>query len=159
MGITLRAFMFLRSMPTSRVTPSPNLRLDAATWRGDYGEQGGNCETHLEGVLLLDSMDGRRELSELAEGSGAVWMRGAAVARTGGVLGGVDQTADGCVGRGHGWMESTATQYLVSTCQSRYLSSAHADSAGATPPCSQPLLPTQRSLSGVSVCPAHPMLT
>ena len=28
---TLRAFMFLRSIPTSRVTPSPKRRLEAAT--------------------------------------------------------------------------------------------------------------------------------
>jgi hypothetical protein len=30
--LTLRAFMFFKSIPTSFVTPSPNLKLEAATY-------------------------------------------------------------------------------------------------------------------------------
>jgi len=32
LGLALRAFMFFKSIPTSAVTPSPNLRLEAATY-------------------------------------------------------------------------------------------------------------------------------
>lgn len=66
---TLRAFMFLRSMPTSRVTPSPNLRLDAATLRGIIMREEGTWRagTHLECILFLDGMNGCGKLSELVQ--------------------------------------------------------------------------------------------
>lgn len=91
--ITLRAFMFLRSMPTSRVTPSPNLRLDAATLGAVCKERAVVGWTHLEGILFLDGVDGCRKLSELAEGGGGGG--GAAMAGTCGVLRGeADEPVD-----------------------------------------------------------------
>lgn len=84
-------------MPTSRVTPSPNLRLDAATLeRVCKGRGLWWVGTDLEGILFLDGMHRCRELSELGEGG-----RCTAMAGTCGVLGGeADEPVDRAPRRG-----------------------------------------------------------
>ena len=53
--LTFRAFIFLKSIPTSRVTPSPNLKFDAATYRTLSHLRTTDSYwivTHLKGVLF-----------------------------------------------------------------------------------------------------------
>ena len=106
---TLRAPMFLKSIPTSRVTPSPKRRFAAATCTPplvlspEYSSEGYE-RTYLERILLLygQRVDGSRELTHLLEGvEGVVGAAGpAAVTGAGRVLGGGDEAPDGVSGGG-----------------------------------------------------------
>lgn len=89
--------MFLRSMPTSAVTPSPKRRFDAATCQNDQRRHSLNfpLNTHLERILLLHEIDRRRELPELRDELLTVRDGGStAMARAGGVLRCVDEPED-----------------------------------------------------------------
>ena len=61
--------MFLRSIPTSRVTPSPNLKLDAATLKHIIGTKLHDklAPKHLESVFLLHCVHRCREFPELVK--------------------------------------------------------------------------------------------
>ena len=69
---TFRAFMFLRSIPTSAVTPSPNRKLDAATYvtssRCKSVYKLGNSETRLKRIFLLNELNGGRKTPQLIDG-------------------------------------------------------------------------------------------
>lgn len=72
---------------------------------------GGEPRTHLEGILFLDCIYGRSELSELGESSWAVCVWCTAMARTSGVLGGEgDEAEDGLVRRAHRWSKGRDEQ-------------------------------------------------
>ena len=102
--------MFLKSMPTSRVTPSPNLRLEAATYmvrehaKLSHGVLG---VSHLESILLLhrEGVDGRGELSHLLQGLPCVVSLPRFASMTGArrMLSSVDEAANGALRctRGH----------------------------------------------------------
>jgi hypothetical protein len=104
--LTFVAFMFFKSIPTSRVTPSPKRRLDAATYNG----LGGLPRTptfkkrvrYLKGILLVNPFDWRRESSELIGDSMDVVRCMGSMARAARMLGGVDEPEDGGARRGHG---------------------------------------------------------
>lgn len=77
---TLRAFMFFKSIPTSAVTPSPNLRLDAATFillsiRRGCQSINSVVHTYLERVLLFHSIRWSGERSQLIESLDLATMR------------------------------------------------------------------------------------
>lgn len=64
---TLRAFMFFKSIPTSAVTPSPNLKLDAATLYHATIVNSVVRLSHLKGVFFLHYVHWCCECSQLVE--------------------------------------------------------------------------------------------
>ena len=65
---TLRAFIFFRSIPTSAVTPSPNRKLEAATYKDIYlATLMIRAETCLERILFLCGRYRSCQHSELVE--------------------------------------------------------------------------------------------
>ena len=87
--------MFLRSIPTSKVTPSPKRRFEAATYPS-WLRQAHAFEkiTHLEGILLLRKVDRTRVLAQLVENPGVRSARSAAMARASCVLRRADKPLD-----------------------------------------------------------------
>lgn len=83
------AFMFLKSIPTSRVTPSPNRRFEAATWyniviRSDRDAK--QEAPHLKGIFLFYYVHRGRILAHLLNGMLSMSSSTTSVARTGGML-------------------------------------------------------------------------
>lgn len=96
--------MFLRSIPTSRVTPSPNLRLDAATLKHIGTELNDKLvPKYLESVFLFHWHVHRcGEFPQLVEcRRGSMGRRSATMTWTRGVLGRVNETNDGVSGGSH----------------------------------------------------------
>jgi hypothetical protein len=97
--------MFFKSIPTSRVTPSPKRRLDAATYIGSLSDasiQAMRKLKYLEGILLVYLFDWCRESSELVKDRMCIVRRVRSMTRAVGVLRCVDEPENGSTRRGHG---------------------------------------------------------
>lgn len=96
--------MFFKSIPTSRVTPSPNRRLDAATCVRNLPEPQhvNKVLTYFESIFLVNPFDWRRESSELIGDRMNVVGSMRSVTRTIGMLRGIDEPQNGRARRCHG---------------------------------------------------------